>query len=414
MDSALIDRIARAVLYEGYVLYPYRPSSLKNSKRWTFGILYPEVWIAAQTGPDRSDFRVECILCGYAQTKVSLLVRFLQMSMRSEEEREWQEGIEREVKLELTLGDLIEAQQRREFAFAAAHEAVDRGYRRHEAISGEITIAAVEVAPDAFKLTVTVRNTTELDRPDQDAALMRSLASAHAAIAAMDGEFISMTDPMPELEAAAAECENEGVWPVLVGQPGVHDTILASPIILPDYPEVAPESAGDLYDATEIEEILTLRILTLTDEEKAQVRGSDERARSILERAESLPAEHLMRLHGTIRGLAPLEEQPVNAWDPWNNSAPVSRIPIGGSDVKAGDRVRLRPKKKADIFDSALEGRIAIIEAIEQDFENNFQLAVVLEDDPGRDLGEMRQAGHRFFFSPSEVEPVAGESRVER
>jgi hypothetical protein len=226
---------------------------------------------------------------------------------------------------------------------------------------------------------------------------------------------VSMTDPPPGLAEAASHCVNAGVWPVLVGEHGANSTMLASPIILPDYPQVAPESAGDLYDATEIDEILTLRILTLTDKEKAEVRASEERARSILERAEALPAEHLMRLHGTIRGLSPAASEPWSAWDSLDHSAPLNTVEVNGSDLKAGDRVRLRPKKRADIFDSALEGRIAIVAAIEQDFENNIHVAVVVEDDPGRDLGELRQPGHRFFFSPSEielVEPQSGLSRV--
>ena len=211
--------------------------------------------------------------------------------------------------------------------------------------------------------------------------------SAHAVLSAQDGEFVSMTDPPAEFADIAAACVNTGVWPVLVER----DTILASPIILPDYPEVAPESTGDLFDATEIEEILTLRILTLTDAEKEEARRSDEHARRILERAESLPAEHLMKLHGTIRGL---------------NQAGARSVRVRGVDLKTGDRVRLWPNRRADIMDTVLEGKTAVIEAIEQDFEDNVQLAVVVEDDPGRDLGEMRQIGHRFFFSPSEVEPV--------
>ena len=80
-------------------------------------------------------------------------------------------------------------------------------------------------------------------------------------------------------------------------------------------------------------------------------------------------------------------------------------VHVFGVELRAGDRVRLWPQKKADIMDMALEGKVALIEAIEQDFEDNIQLAVVLDDDPGRDLGMMRQPGHRFFFSPHEVEP---------
>jgi hypothetical protein len=79
---------------------------------------------------------------------------------------------------------------------------------------------------------------------------------------------------------------------------------------------------------------------------------------------------------------------------------------VGGIELRTGDRVRLKPRKGGDIFDLALAGQIAVIEAIEQDYENRVHLAVVLEDDPGKDMGMMRQPGHRFFFAPEEVEPL--------
>jgi hypothetical protein len=384
MDRELINRIARAVLYEGYILYPYRASSLKNSKRWTFGTLYPQAWTRRMTGPDRSDFHCECLLRGTESTTISVLVRFLQLGTRNE-------GVEREFPLNVRAS----GSHRRSFSFP-------------DTVEGEVAISAPAVAPGTFKVTVEVRNTTEFEGPDADRALMRSLVSAHTVLTAHDGEFVSMTDPPAELAGAASECVNAGVWPVLVGKAGERDTILASPIILPDYPEVAPESAGDLFDATEIEEILTLRILTLTDDEKEEARRSDEHARRILERADSLPAEHLMRLHGTIRGLTLAAPESWSAWDKWANPAPLETVRVRGVDLRTGDRVRLFPNRRADIMDTVLEGKTAVIEAIEQDFEDNVQLAVVVEDDPGRDLGEMRQAGHRFFFSPSEVEPVDG------
>jgi hypothetical protein len=193
---------------------------------------------------------------------------------------------------------------------------------------------------------------------------------------------------------------------VLVGEAGAREWMLGSPIILYDYPRVAPESKGDLFDSTEIDEILSLRILTLTDEEKEEVRRSDERARRMLERLESSPPEHLLELHGKIRSM----QRPgdIDAWSAWDTleGTPPTSVCIAGMELKKGDRVRLRPRKRADIFDTLLEGRIAIIEAVEQDLEGKIHLAVVLEDDPGKDLGEMRQIGHRFFFSTEEVEPV--------
>src|SRR5262249_46347223 len=156
------------------------------------------------------------------------------------------------------------------------------------------------------------------------------------------------------------------------------DCILSSPIILYDYPRVADESPGDLFDCTEIDEILTLRILTLTDAEKEEMRRGGERERRLLERVESLTPEQLLRLHGTFRS---------------------SR-----TGLRPGDRVRLRPKPGGDVFDVVLAGRVAIVESVAQDFDNRTHVAVVIEDDPGKDLGLMRQPGHRFFFSADEVE----------
>ena len=117
-------------------------------------------------------------------------------------------------------------------------------------------------------------------------------------LAAAPGGFVSLTDPPERLRAAAEACDNVGVWPILVGEPGSADTMLCSPIILEDHPRIAPESPGDLYDGGEIDGLLTLSIMSLTDEEKAEIRAGDPRARAILERTESLSRDELMRLHG--------------------------------------------------------------------------------------------------------------------
>jgi hypothetical protein len=115
------------------------------------------------------------------------------------------------------------------------------------------------------------------------------------------GEFLSLTDPPADAAAEAARCENRGTWPVLAGEPGDRSTLLSSPIILPDHPEIAPESPGDLFDAAEIDQLLTLSILSMTDEERRQMREADPRTRAILERTERLSPDDLMKLHGTIR-----------------------------------------------------------------------------------------------------------------
>jgi deoxycytidine triphosphate deaminase len=96
----------------------------------------------------------------------------------------------------------------------------------------------------------------------------------------------------------------------------------------------------------------------------------------------------------------------IGEWNPFEETkaAPES-VRVFGVDLRVGNRVRIWPQKTADIMDMALKGKVAVIEAIEQDFEDQIQFAVVLDDDPGREFGMMRQPGHRFFFSPEEVEP---------
>ena len=134
--------------------------------------------------------------------------------------------------------------------------------------------------------------------------MRRTFCSTHTVLRATGGEFVSLTDPPERLRAAAAACQNVGTWPVLVGEPGQRDTLLASPIILEDHPRVAPESPGDLFDGGEIDQLLVLNILALTEEEKAEMRAADPRTRAILERTEALTPDQLMRLHGAIRDVA--------------------------------------------------------------------------------------------------------------
>jgi hypothetical protein len=126
--------------------------------------------------------------------------------------------------------------------------------------------------------------------------------------------------------------------------------------------------------------------------------------RDILDRTQALTRENLARLHGAFR------EAPTR-WSDWDTGlgSAAARLQIQASELTVGDRVTLHPVKRADILDSILEGRTATIAAIEQDLEDRFHVAVVIDDDPGRDLGEQHQPGHRFFFSPEELEPLRAE-----
>ena len=211
------------------------------------------------------------------------------------------------------LAELTAAPAARRFGFPAERkiehlpDAAGVIVRTQAALEGSVEVSAEELQDGLFLIRVRIANLTGLDgqyRDNREYALPRSFASTHSVLTVEDGEFISALDPPAEFREAVAGCRNIGTWPVLVGTEGQRDTMLSSPIILYDYPQIAPESPGDLFDGTEIDEILTLRIMTMTDEEKREMRGVDDRARRILERTEDLPEEHFMKLHGALRGLS--------------------------------------------------------------------------------------------------------------
>jgi hypothetical protein len=290
------------------------------------------------------------------------------------------------------------------FKFPAAQSIDGAIVRRSEAINGQIELETHTVDSATVRIRVRVFNKTQLPEGtiDQDAVLMRTFASTHTILNAPGGKFVSLLDPDPDCIELSGECRNIGTWPVLVGdkEKHQHDTMLSSPIILYDYPQIAQESVGDLFDSTEIDELLTLRVQALTDTEKIEMRRVDEQARKILERAENLRPEEFLKMHGTLRDVRKTNEEFFNPAQRRESAV------VDGVTLKTGDRVRIHPKRRADVMDIALDGKIAIIEAVEEDVDRNVHFAVVLEDDPGRDIGLMRHVGHRFFYAADEVEPL--------
>jgi hypothetical protein len=352
MNTDLVNRIVNAVLYEGYILYPYRPSAVKNQQRFNFGVVYPRAYSEAQHGTDAWTMQTQCLALGDEATECSVRVRFLRLVDRSigkalnpsngmpsappehfedvdrlevngEVYQAWQEAVEEEIAVtEFNLSSLASQPMQWPFRLSAAREKQEirdaggsiAGIIRRDkaAVAGTIELSARVLAKGVFKLTVHIANTSRLDPLDaigREKALARSFISAHTILQVRHGEFVSLIDPPEAYCSFAQSCQNTGTYPVLVGEEGQRDTMLSSPIILYDYPQIAPESPGDLFDGAEIDEILSLRILTLTEEEKQEMRHSDERARRILERTESLPDEQLMKLHGVLRGLRPAKEE---------------------------------------------------------------------------------------------------------
>lgn len=306
-----VDAIANAVLYEGYLLYPYRHTAVKNRVRWTFGGLYPRCWSEATGGSEPWLQQMECLVIGGESCRLQVKVRFLRILECSRgDQPSWQEATEHTVEAaDFLLPVLFAEPVTMPFEIAGGSAAEAGTTRRWQTVHGEVEVAAVPLDRDTTRLQLRIRNTTALGvaaTVPREQAVLWCLASTHSVLGVGGGEFVSLTNPPERLRQAAQACQNVGVWPVLVGDRRTRDVLLASPIILEDYPQVAAESPVDLFDSSEIDELLTLRILTLTDEEKAEMRSGDERTRRLLDRAEALTPEQLMRLHGTVRSLRPL------------------------------------------------------------------------------------------------------------
>ena len=430
MNLNAVRRMANAVLYEGYILYPYRASAQKNRSRWQFGVVMPSAYTAADPS-ESAVTQTECVLEHSGQPTVQIILRFLQVQRRTvagSPAAAWDEAVEREIEFTVDRAELLGEGCVKDFAVAGGEDReplADGGdlqdgpgpgdtIRRREPLAGAVSVRATEIAGPwrAMRLRIRVENLSVADPVPQhrDEALPWALVAAHMIISVSGGEFVSMTDPPIWARAAVAECENIGGWPVLGDPDGGRQVMLSAPIILYDNPELAPESPGELYDGTEIDEILTLRTLALSDEEKVEARATDPRAAALIDRVESMDAPAMARLHGTIRSPRPAQGQPDPAvpwWDPEADasvSPDTDTVTIGGQQVGRGSRVRLRPgTRRSDAQDMFLIGRIAEVQAVLYDVDDHPYLAVSLADAPDEDL---RIAHGRFlYFATDEVEP---------
>ncbi|MFB7499132.1 hypothetical protein ACFC09_31350 [Streptomyces sp. NPDC056161] len=452
---AVARKVADAVLFEGYVLYPYRASAAKNRLRWQFGVLVPPGWGAECA--EHSFQHTECLLEPKAGAALAVELRFLRARRRTVQQAvagggfetvpelrladrvlvPWDEGVEERVTAVVPVADLVAGDVTVDIDRPAAtdHETVldadgrtaGRTVHRYEPLTGRLRLTAAELDGPyrVLRLTAVAENTSDWTPPaghaaDRDAALPRSLVAAHLLLAVDRGSFLSMTDPPQWAKGAVAACRNLHTWPVLAAEPGRTDVVLSSPIILEDHPAIAPESPGALYDATEIDEILALRTAALTDEEKREARGTDERAAAVIDLADSLPPEVLERLHGAVRGLReatrphngpgfPDEHgvpRPDTPW--WDPAADAGFDPghdsvlLDGRPVRAGSRLVLRPgARRTDAQDLFLHGTGATAEAVLHDVDGVVHVAVTVDGDPGADL--RREQGRFLYFQPDEL-----------
>ncbi len=475
-------KVADAVLYEGYVLYPYRASATKNRARFQWGVVVPPAY-AQRDRSETDTLFTDLLLDQGAEGRVTARLRYLQLQARTVQRRvddayveadelriggrhvlPFDEAVEHTVDAEVEIAALLEGSREVPFVAAGGEDAElvgsppqGRIVRRREEVRGLVALRA-EVLPGphgVVKVRIAVSNTTACTQvPERrDDGLRCSLIAAHVLVAAEGARFISLLEPPEWAAPYVRACERSVLFPVIVGEPGHDDVMLASPIILYDHPKVAPESPGQLYDATEIDELLLLRTMTLTDEEKDEARATDERAAGVIEGAEELPPEILERLHGAIRfmrragasspagvpdagasppdrgagpapwpargpGIAavgagvPRGEGPRGPWwDPGEDrsvSPETDSIDIDGVPVARGSRVRLHPRVgSADAQDMFVEGRTARVEAVFHDVDGRDHLAITLEDDPTAELHSWY--GRFMYFSPAEVEPLGSD-----
>ncbi|GGS76268.1 hypothetical protein [Streptomyces cinerochromogenes] len=491
---AQLSAVADAVLYEGYLLYPYRRSSAKNRVRWQFGVLLPRNWVE-RDGPVKPGVsgsadswyqRTECLVrARHAGAALRVRVRYLQLQHKQVETADtdgghrpveslrtadgvthlsFEEAVPRETEVVVPLAELVRGGRTAVVGAPAGTEyeplpsGAGRIVRRRRQVRAQTSVVAEPLGPGLYRLRVRTENTADGADPGapRAAVLGQALLATHTLLEGDGAEFVSLIDPPAGLAEQARGCRNAFTFPVLGGaspDPASDDgatgpLLLSAPIILPDHPQVAPESPGDLHDAAEIDEILTLRTMLLTDEEKAEARATDPRAARILDRVETMPREVFARLHGAIRSLTPAQGAvPTPAQSPAGPTpaqspaaptpaqgtatlppapSPATGRPVwwqeGGDDglspstdtvlvdgvpVGGGSRVLLCPRGRgADAQDMFLDGRTARVAAVLPDVDGGVHLAVTVDDDPAAELHGWY--GRFHYFRPDEVAPLGG------
>jgi hypothetical protein len=364
MESARA--VADAVLYEGFLLFPYGKSALKNQMPFQFGVVMPQDY------PDPTEppyLRSEFVSCASKdeQPEVEGALRFLHIAG---------EPIEREIP----------------FTFSVARKRTTVPFTVDD-LCGEIELAA-ESDEGTHRISLEVRNLTSCEGSSRNEALRKAFVSTHALLEIRGGVFASLLDPPQAAKATVSRCRNQRCFPVLTGDggPGAQTAhaLLVSPIILYDFPRIAEASRARTFDGTEIDELLMLSVASLTEEEKREARSAHPYVRELLERAEALDADTHHALHGELTG---------GAGKPGDET-----VIVDGMAIRRGSRVRVNPKRRADVWDGLVRGMTGRVNAVHTDFEGNRYVGVVFDADPASEMHEWY--GRSFFYGADEVEPL--------
>jgi hypothetical protein len=405
-----VEELVNSLLYEGYALYPYTPGATKNATPTPFGIVYPPAY-AARRATTFDHVRVQCLARPGAGAQLRAKAYFLRPS-----------------------GERHEAS---EHAVEVGPQPIGARDSVHFP-EGRLTLRSELLGDGRVRVSACVHNTLEHDPgDDRPAALAHSLISTHVVVSISDGRFLS------PLESEG--CENVNTWPVLAT--AQDDAVLGAAIVLPDHPQIAPESRGNLFDNTEIEEALVLHVQVLSDAEREAIAGSDPAVRAMIERAEAMTPREILELHGRVelRDPAPagqLPDAPPRPWDgdlppavrydeegqvvsgplAWENPlpAPVFTEPdaagspsdlagelqatVDGVTFRVGEKVVLRPDPDRDPYDRMLHGRAATIERMYFDYDDRLYIGVTVDGQPEQQL--LRETGRYLFFFAREVEVI--------
>jgi hypothetical protein len=362
-----LEELVTSLLWEGYALYPYTPGATKNATPTPFGIVYPPAY--ATECPGAFDHvRLECVAEPEPDATLAATLRYLAPS------GEGHRAAERRIELgPVPLGERVTT--------------------RFD--GGRLTIRSERLADGSAFVRCCVHNSTAAPAGlDRAGALARSLISTQLVVRIANGRFRSPLDGAPT---------SVNTYPVLATQ--ADDAVLGTTYVLPDHPQIAPESRGTLFDSTEIEEALLLHVQVLSDDERAEIERADPAVREMIARAAAATPEDIAALHGRVEIRDPVTNEPPA--EPPNLPDPAAGQPVAivdGVRFARGVKVVIRPGPDADIQARMLDGRTATIERILTDYDGKTHLGVTIDDDPGQDL--MRETGRFLYFFAPEVEVI--------
>jgi hypothetical protein len=374
-----VQELVDSLLWEGYALYPYTPGAAKNSTPTPFGIVYPPVY-AATLSSTFDHLELRCVLEAPPDAVLRAEVRFLAAD-----------------------GTRHQAQSRIvELAGAMAGGLTAGGASKQvSVVCGEgdppLTVAlslGTRSLPDGgYEVALRVENRTVVSSGlDRAGALTRSLLSTHPILRVAGGRFVS---------ALERPCGSVNTFPVLAGD--ADEVVVGAAIVLPDHPQIAPESRGGLFDSTEIEEALLLHVQALSDGERQEIERQDPAVREMIARAASATPAEIVALHGRVTLRDPeTNEPPTEPPGLTDPRAGETQVDVDGTTFRQGAKVTIRPGPDADIQARMLDGRTATIERIFTDYDGKTHLGVTIDDDPGQEL--MRETGRYLFFFAPEVE----------